>query len=433
MTTDQSEKDYSHDRLVELCDRAKQEGTRMRRHRQAGGGAALLVLIAAAVVGLVAFGQSGSTSTKSSLRSVTAGPYSDVAWRQVEYFGLNFANVAYPRSLECGSNSTPTSTGYVFPVDVQQVAYVRPAGTSSRIALVLVRCMSGTPTPSALYAFDSPRGTTGPHLFQVLLAPPSAGTKTLWYASGFSSSNNEVTLTLKGVRGNAAICCPNVSATAIWTWNGTRFQEVGSHAPKALERQAAAEQAAAEAAARAAAEQAAKAPAGRAEIDQPPMTETAPPVVAEPPAASSCDRRDLKPSWSGVGDGASGILFYVVNLLNVSATTCATGGYIGVSAYDPAGDLIAASESREQGLGGPNPLSSLSVAPGSSVHFTIGLPEVDEATGGTPCSTTVGALHLIPPNETTDVQIATPISTGYPSLCDSTFMVGPLGSGAINN
>jgi len=111
----------------------------MRRHRQAGGGAALLVLIAAAVVGLVTFGQSGSTSPKSSLRSVTAGPYGDVAWRQVEYFGLNFANVAYPRSLECGSNSTPTSTGYVFPVDVQQVAYVRPAGTSSRIALVLVR------------------------------------------------------------------------------------------------------------------------------------------------------------------------------------------------------------------------------------------------------------------------------------------------------
>jgi hypothetical protein len=45
----------------------------------------------------------------------------------------------------------------------------------------------------------------------------------------------------------------------------------------------------------------------------------------------------------------------------------------------------------------------------------------------------VGALHLIPPNETTEVQIATPVTMGYPALCGSTFQVGPLLSGAINN
>ena len=88
------------------------------------------------------------------------------------------------------------------------------------------------------------------------------------------------------------------------------------------------------------------------------------------------------------------------------------GGYVGVSAYDPTGQLIAASAMHE-GTGLSRP-PTLTVAPGASVHFTIGLPDVDAAAGGTQCSMTVGALHLIPPNETTEVQIATPISNGYP-------------------
>jgi hypothetical protein len=136
----------------------------------------------------------------------------------------------------------------------------------------------------------------------------------------------------------------------------------------------------------------------------------------------------MHPSWTGQGNGASGNLFYVVNLLNSSPSTCVTGGYVGVSAYDPAGDLIAASGSRNA-MGTTSP-PTLTVAPGATVHFVVGLPDVNEAAGGTECSTTVGALHLIPPNEMTGVQIATPISTGYPKLCGEAFMVGPLLSGA---
>jgi hypothetical protein len=136
----------------------------------------------------------------------------------------------------------------------------------------------------------------------------------------------------------------------------------------------------------------------------------------------------LQTSWPGTGNGASGNLFYVINLLNSSPSTCVTGGYVGVSAYNPAGDMIAASESRNS-MGTSSP-PTLTVAPGVTVHFVVGLPDVDEAAGGTECSTTVGALHLIPPNETTEEQIATPISTGYPKLCGDTFMVGPLQSGA---
>jgi hypothetical protein len=69
----------------------------------------------------------------------------------------------------------------------------------------------------------------------------------------------------------------------------------------------------------------------------------------------------------------------------------------------------------------------------ASVNFSIGLPDVDAEAGGTECPTVVGALHLIPPNERTAVQVATPISAGYPKLCGNSFLVGPLVSGAITN
>jgi hypothetical protein len=131
-----------------------------------------------------------------------------------------------------------------------------------------------------------------------------------------------------------------------------------------------------------------------------------------------------------LGNGASQHLFYVVNLENVSGQACVTGGYVGVAAYDPEGRLIPASEQRAPSMA---PDDALSVAPGASMHFSIGLPDVDMEAGGTDCQTVVGALHLIPPNERTDVQVATPISTGYPKLCGSSFLVGPLVSGAITS
>lgn len=161
----------------------------------------------------------------------------------------------------------------------------------------------------------------------------------------------------------------------------------------------------------------------------PPSTTSS--TVPAAPSSNQCTASDLQPSWPGTGNGASETLYFVVNLLNFSSATCVTGGYVGVSAYDPAGDLIAASESRD--LMGSNSPPTLSVAPGASLHFIIGLPDVDIADGGTECSTAVGALHLIPPDETAEVQVATPVTMGYPSLCGSTFMVGPLQSGATNN
>jgi len=151
-------------------------------------------------------------------------------------------------------------------------------------------------------------------------------------------------------------------------------------------------------------------------------------TVATSQVSGQCTAGQLHPSWFGQVNGASGNLFYVINFRNASSSVCITGGYVGVSAYDPAGFLITASESRNA-MGTTSP-PTLKVAPYSTIHFVVGFSDVNRGAGGTACSTVVGALHLIPPNEKTEVQIATPISSGYPNLCGSTFLVGPLLVGA---
>jgi hypothetical protein len=156
----------------------------------------------------------------------------------------------------------------------------------------------------------------------------------------------------------------------------------------------------------------------------PPVDTSTSTTTAAVPTSDQCTANDLQPSWPGMSNGAAGTIYYIVDLMNSSSVACVTAGYVGVSAYDPGGDLITASEIRETG-GTP----TLSVAPGASVNFMVGFSDVDE--GG--CSVTVGALHLIPPNETTEVQIATPVSSGYPSLCGKTFLVTPLQSGTVSN
>lgn len=180
-----------------------------------------------------------------------------------------------------------------------------------------------------------------------------------------------------------------------------------------------------------------KAPAAVTTTSSNPTTST---VVGRPSTTSTtvalagvgnqCTAGDLRPSWVGQGNGASEHLFYAVNLENISGRACVTGGYVGVAAYDPEGRLIAASEQRAPDMA---PDVALSVSPGASVGFTIGFEDVDIEAGGTPCSTMVGALHLIPPNERTDVQVATPLAdgSGYPALCGTSFLVGPLTSGPL--
>jgi hypothetical protein len=153
----------------------------------------------------------------------------------------------------------------------------------------------------------------------------------------------------------------------------------------------------------------ASAPRARAATTTPTSNATMSTVVSPPPTTSTtealagagnqCTAGDLRPSWLGFGDGASEHLFYVVNLENVSDRACVTGGYVGVAAYDPGGLLIPASEERAPSMA---PDVALSVGPGASMHFSIGLPDVDIEAGGTECSRWwVRSISSLPTRERT--------------------------------
>ena len=101
-------------------------------------------------------------------------------------------------------------------------------------------------------------------------------------------------------------------------------------------------------------------------------------------------------------------------------------GYFGVSAYSPTGTLIAANDTREADLG---TLGTILLVPGATAVFQVGFEDSDLQAGGANCHTVVGSLHLIPPDQTSTLEIATPdpLSTDrYPPLCEQKLYVGPV-------
>ncbi len=214
--------EISGEHMAELLERTVRRGTHLRRRTTA-----LRVSLAALVICAVAVPLSLSLSrqqapTLSTAIEVTSGTaFQDVVWRHVDYPGLNFSKVTFPGNIGCNPGSA-----YGFTVDVQQVSYIQSA-QGTPVALVLVKCDAGTPTPSSLYAFTVKPGSSEPQLLQTLLAPPAPLAQVFWYATGFSMSEDAVVLPSRGVTGAAAICCPNVSEDMRWVLQGGRFVQVG--------------------------------------------------------------------------------------------------------------------------------------------------------------------------------------------------------------
>jgi hypothetical protein len=127
-------------------------------------------------------------------------------------------------------------------------------------------------------------------------------------------------------------------------------------------------------------------------------------------------------------------VYYGVTVTNTSSARCLTGGFFGVSAYSPDGRLVTSSDARAGGLTGTSGTSgtpTLTVPPGSSIHFIVGFADNVASAGGAPCGTVVGSLHLIPPNDTSTDQVATPKQGGgFPPLCEGSILVGPIQPGA---
>lgn len=139
-----------------------------------------------------------------------------------------------------------------------------------------------------------------------------------------------------------------------------------------------------------------------------------------------CSTKSIAAFWPDDRNGASGVLYYSVDVRNVAAVACHMAGYFGVSAFAPSGALVAASDTREADLGSLGPVV---LTPGSVAHFQVGFQDSNLRAGGIDCHTVVGSLHLIPPDQTTSVQVATPDARSngrYPPLCERKIFVGPV-------
>lgn len=122
-------------------------------------------------------------------------------------------------------------------------------------------------------------------------------------------------------------------------------------------------------------------------------------------AASLCRAPDLALSFLG-GQGATGHGLLGLELRNVSTRSCHTFGFPGVQFLDGAGrPLPTVSTRTTQDFFGSAPERALTVAPGQSVSFRIGVTNGTSSSAG---CTTAAAVSVIPPNGTESLRVTFP-------------------------
>jgi len=95
-------------------------------------------------------------------------------------------------------------------------------------------------------------------------------------------------------------------------------------------------------------------------------------------------------------------------LRNTGSSSCHTFGYPGILWLSRTGAPLPTNSTRTtRDFFGPAPLVSLTVAPGSSVSFRLGVTHMTSG-GGTSGCTTAAALQVIPPNDTSTLKVTIP-------------------------
>lgn len=126
---------------------------------------------------------------------------------------VDWAKVRYP--FDCGE-TLQGAVGW----RVWDVAYAKPA-SGAEMALVLVTCNAGAGTPPiALLVYDRADSATSAHLAQTLVR-----TDDNWQANHVVDDAGAVSIPVHGFS-SAEIprCCPDLSATLTWRWNGNSYQ-----------------------------------------------------------------------------------------------------------------------------------------------------------------------------------------------------------------
>jgi hypothetical protein len=118
-----------------------------------------------------------------------------------------------------------------------------------------------------------------------------------------------------------------------------------------------------------------------------------------------CRAADLSLSFLG-GQGATGHGELGFALRNTSGQTCSTIGYPGIQFLDKSGaPLPTTPEHTTHDFFGSVAKQALTVAPGASVSFRLGVTHGMTSTAG--CATAYG-LQVIPPNDTATVRTSIP-------------------------
>ena len=126
----------------------------------------------------------------------------------------------------------------------------------------------------------------------------------------------------------------------------------------------------------------------------PATTTTASTTTAGPPP---CRAAGMALSFLG-GQGATGHGELGFALRNTGSQTCSTYGYPGVQFLDKSGQPLPTIPTHTtQDFFGTLPETALTVAPGSSVSFRLGVTHGQTSSAG--CTTAYG-LQVIPPNDT---------------------------------
>jgi hypothetical protein len=131
-------------------------------------------------------------------------------------------------------------------------------------------------------------------------------------------------------------------------------------------------------------------------------TATTQTTTTTPAGPTICRAGTMALSFLG-SQGAAGHGLLGFALKNTGTTTCSTVGYPGVVFLDKSGKPLPTTPTRTtQDYFGPAPKVALTVAPGSTVSFRIGVTHVP---AGNATCTTADALQVIPPNDTSTLRI----------------------------
>jgi Protein of unknown function (DUF4232) len=152
-------------------------------------------------------------------------------------------------------------------------------------------------------------------------------------------------------------------------------------------------------------------------------TSPTPSVHTTPSQLSICRAAGVKITYLG-GQGATGHGLLGFAMQNTGSASCTTLGYPGIQFVSKRGAALPTHDTRTTtDFFGTTKLARLTVAPGQSASFRLGVSHGAASTQG---CVTAGYVQVIPPNDTSTVRIAIP---GGVYECSGAVTVSPMQPG----